>query len=104
MAIGCRDDLTDLYRAHGGRDVRENGIAVVQQIPRRVVIGKGVAELLGRPCSRGMVGNGDVDDPSSVVGEDDEHDQQRVGDRWHDEEIGSHNLADMVGQERSPRL
>jgi hypothetical protein len=65
---------------------------------------KGVAELLGRPCGRGMVGDGDVADPSLVVREDDEHEQQPVGDRWHDEEIGSHDLADVVGQERSPPL
>jgi hypothetical protein len=32
-----------------------------------------------------------VDDPSSAVREDDEHEQQPVGDRWHDEEIGSHD-------------
>jgi hypothetical protein len=51
-----------------------------------------------------MVGDGDVDDPSPVVREDDEHEQQPVRDRWHDEEIGCHDLADMVGQESSPRL
>jgi hypothetical protein len=51
-----------------------------------------------------MVGDGDVDDPSPAVREDDEDEQQPVGDRWHDEEIGGHDLADLVGQERSPRL
>ena len=69
-----------------------------------MVVEKSVAELLGRPCGRGMVGDGDVDDPSPVVRQADEHGQQSVGDRWHDEEIGSHDLADMVGQERSPWL
>ena len=68
------------------------------------VLGKGIAELLGRPCGRGMLGDGDVDDPSPVVREDDEHEQQPVGDGWHDEEIGRHDLADMAGQERSPWL
>ena len=97
-------DLVDLHRTDGGHGVRECGIAVVQQVPRRLVVGKGVAELLGRPCGGGMVGDGDVDDPSPVVCEDDEHEQQPVGDRRHDEEIGSHDLADMVGQEGSPRL
>jgi hypothetical protein len=45
-----------------------------------------------------------VDDSSSVVRENQEYEQQLVGDRRHDEEIGSHDLVDMVGQERSPRL
>jgi hypothetical protein len=51
-----------------------------------------------------MVGDGDVDDSSSVVRENHEYEQQLVGDRWHDGEIGSHDLVDMGGQERSPRL
>jgi hypothetical protein len=34
----------------------------------------------------------------------DEHEQEPVCDRRHDEEIGSHDLADVVGQDRSPRL
>ena len=51
-----------------------------------------------------MVGDGDVDDPSPVVREEDEHEQQPVGDGGHDEEIGRHDLVDLVGQERAPRL
>ena len=99
-----REHFVDLHRTDGGHDVRECGIVVVQQVPRRLVLGKGVAELLGRPCGRGMVGDGDVDDPSPVVREDDEYKQQAAGHRWHDEEVGSHDLADRVGQEASPRL
>jgi hypothetical protein len=41
---------------------------------------------------------------SPVARADDEDEQQPVGDRWHDERIGGHDLADLVGQERSPRL
>ena len=49
----CRDDLMDLHRADRRRDVREYGIAIVQQVPRRVILAEGVPELLGRPCGRG---------------------------------------------------
>jgi hypothetical protein len=51
-----------------------------------------------------MVGDGDVNDPPPVVRADHEHEQQPVRDGWHHEEIGSHDLADMVRQESSPRL
>jgi hypothetical protein len=51
-----------------------------------------------------MVGHGDVDDPPPVVREDDGDEQQPIGDRGHDEEIGSHDLADMVSEEGPPRL
>jgi hypothetical protein len=61
-----REELVDLHRADGGHDVRECGIAVVQQVPWRVVRWKGVAELLGGPCGRGMVGDSDVNDPPPV--------------------------------------
>jgi len=37
--------------------------------------GKAFRMLLGRPCSRGMVGDGDVHDRSPVVREYDEHEQ-----------------------------
>jgi hypothetical protein len=75
--------------------VGKHRIAIVHEIPGRVVFRKGLAELLCGPCSRGVVGDGDVDDSSSVVRENHEYEQELVGNRWHDEEIGSHDLADM---------
>ena len=51
-----------------------------------------------------MVGDGHVDDPSTGVREDDEHEQESIRDGWDDDEIDGHDLADMVGQEGSPRL
>ena len=61
-----RDDFVDLHCADGGGNVREYGIAVVQEVPRRMVLGKGVPELLGRPGCGGMVGDSDMDDSSPV--------------------------------------
>jgi hypothetical protein len=51
-----------------------------------------------------MLGDGDVHDPSPVVPKDDEHEQQAEGGRWYDEQVGGHDLARVIGQERSPRL
>ena len=50
-------------------------IAVVQKILGRVVVRKGVAELLSGPGCDGMLGDGHVDEPSTSVPEDDEHEQ-----------------------------
>jgi len=55
--------------------VDTTSVAVVQQVPRRLVLGKDVAELLARPCGREMVGDSDVNYPSPMVCEDDEHEQ-----------------------------
>ena len=51
-----------------------------------------------------MVGHGHVNDPSPLVGEDDEHEEHPEGDGRHDEEVDGHDLARMVREERSPRL
>jgi hypothetical protein len=79
-------------------------IAVVQQVPRRLVFGKGAAEVLDRPCRRGMVGDADVNDPSPVVRENEEHEQQTTRSRRDDEEIGGYDLLDVIGQEGAPGL
>ena len=66
--------------------------------------GKAFAELSGGPCSRGMVGDGDVDDSSSVVRENHEYEEQPECDRRYDEEVGGHDLACVIGEKGAPRL
>ena len=51
-----------------------------------------------------VIGDGDVHDASALVREDDEHEQQPVSRGRHDEEVGRHDLADVVRQEGAPRL
>ena len=58
----CNTPMVDTTSANAG-------IAVVPQVPRRFVLGKGVVELSDAPCGRWIVGDADVDGPSSVVGE-----------------------------------
>jgi hypothetical protein len=40
--------------------------------------------------------------PSTVVPDEDQYKEQPECDRRHDEEIGSHDLARVIGEERSP--
>ena len=51
-----------------------------------------------------MLGDGHVDDPSTLVREDDEHEEHPERDGWHDEEVDGHDLARVIREERSPRL
>ena len=51
-----------------------------------------------------MLGDGYVDDPSTVVLEDHKDKQQPKRDRRHDEEVGGHDLVRMIGKESPPRL
>ena len=49
-----------------------------------------------------MFGDRHMGDASTVVLEDDEHEQQPEGHRRHDEQIGGHDLARVVGEEGPP--
>lgn len=51
-----------------------------------------------------MCRHGDVRDPPPLVREDDEHEQHAAGGGRHHEEIRRHDLANVIGQERPPRL
>jgi hypothetical protein len=51
-----------------------------------------------------MRGDRDVRDAPTLVGQNDEHEQQSIGDGRHDEEIGSRDLVDVIGEERPPGL
>jgi len=45
-----------------------------------------------------------VPDASPIVREEDQDEQETVGHRRDDEEIGRHDLPDVIPQERAPRL
>ena len=79
-------------------------IAIVDHVPGRVIPGKRLAQLLGRPRGRRMCGDGDVPDASSVVGQEDQDKQEATGHCRHDKEVGGDDLADMILKEGAPRL
>lgn len=43
-------------------------------------------------------------DVSSLVCQDDQYEEESIRGGWHDEEIGSPDLADMIREKRAPRL
>jgi hypothetical protein len=51
-----------------------------------------------------MRGNRDVPNASPIVGEEHQDEQEAVGRRRDYEEIGRHDLADVIPQERAPGL
>ena len=79
-------------------------IAIVNQISRRFILRKGIAQLLRSPSRRRMLGDRHVNDSPTVVREDDKYQEQPERDRWHDKEVGGHDLARVIRQEGAPRL
>lgn len=94
----------NVHADQGGRDRCKDRIAIVQQLSGRFIVREGVATLLCRPRSRWMVGHRPVNDPSAIVREDDEYEEQPEGDRRHDDEVGCHDLCSVVREKGPPGL
>jgi len=69
----CREHFLDPDRLRGDLQAVERVIAIVEQVSRRLVPGKGLAQLLGRPRRRRMRGDRHVPDASPIVGEEHRH-------------------------------
>ena len=66
--------------------------------------GKALRSCWAVQARGGMLGDRHVDEPTTVVREDDEHEEQPERDRRHDEEVGGHDLVRVVREEGPPRL
>jgi hypothetical protein len=51
-----------------------------------------------------MGGHRDVDDAATVMGQDDQHEQQSIRHSGYDEEVSGCDLMDMIREERPPCL
>ena len=67
----CRAHLLDAHTLGCGSDGRERAVPIVEEIPRGMILGEGLAELLRGPGSRGMRGHRDVHDAPPIVRQDD---------------------------------
>ena len=55
--LGAVRTVWDVHSADGGRHVCKDRIAIVEEIPRRLVLRKGIPELLRRPSRCWMLGD-----------------------------------------------
>ena len=79
-------------------------VAIAEDVGGRGVVGEGLHELPCGPGGRGMLGDVEVDDPSSVVGEHDEDEEYPQARRGDCEEVDGDQVPDVVGEERPPGL
>jgi hypothetical protein len=56
-------------------------VAVAKEMGRGGVVGEGVHDLLGGPVGGGMLGHGEVNDPSAMVSEHDEKSTRKPTER-----------------------
>ena len=57
----------DTHATDGASEASERDVAIVDQKTRSRILGKRLAELLGRPRGRGMRRHGDVHDATTIV-------------------------------------
>src|ERR1700680_483712 len=102
--VASREHFLNPDRLCGGLEVVECMVAIVDQISRRFVPWKRLAQLLGGPGRRRLRGDRDVPDASPIVGEEYQDEQEAVRRGRDDEEIGRDDLADVVPEEGAPGL
>lgn len=78
--------------------VAENPIPIPQEITRCRVPGKRTAELLSGPFHRWMRRYAEVENPATVVCQNQEHVQDLKPDGWHDEEVNRNQAFDGLAR------
>lgn len=80
------------------------GITVADEVVGRFVPGEGFSDLLGDPLGRWMIGDAQGKQPSSLVPENDQDEQQPEADRRNHEEVHGGDTARVIAQEGLPSL
>ncbi len=75
---------------------------VAQQIARSSVPWKRFGYLAGEPSCGGMLGDGRVNDPPAIVGQNDRHVKQPKRHRCHNEHIDRSDAGGVVEQKAAP--
>jgi hypothetical protein len=70
----CTQHFVNAHASHLFSEVMaEDGIAIAQQVARELVEGKGLPQLLSRPLRGGMSGHIEVENATTVMGQDQKH-------------------------------
>ena len=96
----CRAKGRPAERVDSAAERRIEGrVAVVEEETRRRVSREGFAELLSGPGGCRMGRHVHMQNPTSIVGKDEKHEQDPAGDCGHREEINADGRIEMVREE-----
>jgi hypothetical protein len=102
-ALWGDEDLFDPHVPHPlAKQSVVDAVSIAQQIPRRLVPWEGVDDLLGGSLGGGMFRHIEVDDATSMVGQDDDDKEHFACHRRHDKEIEGDQILYMVVEEGLP--
>ena len=80
-----------------------DAVPIAQEIPRGLVPREGINDLLCGPLRSGMLSDVEVDDATSMVGQDDQDKEHLVPHRGDHKEIQGHEILHVILQEGLPR-
>ena len=99
----CNENLLDPESFDAAREVLPvDTVTVTDQIPRCRILRERFDELSSGPFGRGMLGDVEVNDASSVVGQHEEYEQNTECDGGHGEEVDGDEIFQMIIEECPP--
>jgi hypothetical protein len=100
-----RPNLVDAEAIDAPAEVRTiDSISVPQQVTRSRIPRKGIDDLLRGPLCRGMVRDIEMYDPTTLVTKHDKDEQNPEGCRRQSEEVGGHQILDVIVEKTPPGL
>ena len=100
----CAEDLPDPHALDPPlKRAAVDRVTISKEILWRAVPWEGFDDLLGRPLSRRILGDVEVQNFPSRMYEHNQDEQELEPDRRYDEEIDRHQVIDMILEEHLPR-
>src|SRR2546428_4201976 len=93
-----REHFVNAHRRRGRLEALECTIAIADEISRRFVPRKSLAELLRGPGCGRLGGHGGGDYAAAVVRHEQQDEKQPARGRWDEEEIRGHSILDLLFQ------
>jgi hypothetical protein len=102
-ALGPGQHVPDSHALHSApKRVTVDAVPIAEEVRWRGVVRERLHNLLGGPVRGGMLGDVEVDETSSIVGEHDQDEEYPQARGGHREEIDGDQVPDVVGEERPP--
>jgi hypothetical protein len=79
-------------------------VAIPQQVPWHIIHTKRFEQLPGSPCGGGMLGDIEVQNPPSIVAQNDQYEQNPKGSSRDREEINGHKILGVIFKKCAPCL
>jgi len=99
----CGDHLLDAHVSDAPLEVLTiDSVMISEEVSRGLVPRERLHDLLGRPLCRRIRGDVEMENPASLVGEDQEDKEDSIANGGHNEEVDGGDVFDVIPQESSP--